>query len=201
MRDEWLNETRIERHHLKFLSVQNLHFRSALEKSEGTPRGPMGLCALSFQQWFGLALQGSVSHDCKNGLLWRQPKLLWNVVKYSHSSVSLEKFIRKPPITNVSAFLHISQQGTARASFLPLCLSPCCFCNWGGIECCPKYQTSHMAALPRPCCRDAWPCYLRSLESGRTRCTPSPTYICWHICCTLSLYELINFVGITYVRA
>lgn len=93
-----------------------------------------------------------VSHmTAKTVWLWRQPKLLWNVVKYSHSSVSLEKFIRKPLIINVSVFLHISQQGTARASFLPLCLSPCCFCNWGGIECCPNtkppiWQLYHVLA-------------------------------------------------------
>lgn len=149
MRDEWLSETRIERHHLKFLSIQNLYSRSALAKSEGTPKGPTGLCELSFQQWFGLALQSHMT--AKTVWLWRQPQLLWNMVKYSHSSVSLEKFIRKPLIINMSAFLHSSQQGTARASFLPLCLSPCCFCNWGGIECYPNtkppiWQLYHVLA-------------------------------------------------------
>lgn len=93
-----------------------------------------------------------VSHmTAKMVWLWRQPQLLWNVVKHSHSSTSLEKFIRKPLIINMSAFLHSSQQGAARASFLPFCLSPCCFCNWGGIECYPNtkppiWQLYHVLA-------------------------------------------------------
>lgn len=178
-------------------------------------KGPVGLYELSFQYWFCLALQKGFLHGCQNGLVmettehgWsagprpQHREMWWNT---THSSASLEKFILvRPFVINTSSFLYTSQWCIAREPCLPLV--------WIPIDCAVSEESK---CFPSTQCSIWWchhyshdcevrPSYLypqrASLEFGRTLWTAFLTYICWHICGSLSLYELLNSAETTNVH-